>query len=173
MVRRIVLALALAALAACTSTLTPHEHTPAAPLATVDAFSLRGDGGASAVVTNAELAAMPRVTLTVTQHGQQHAYEGVPLSALLARIGAPQGQALHGAAFAKIVVVTARDGYRAVFALTETDPSMQRGQIIVADKMDGAALSAEDGPLRLIVENDLRPARSVRMLSAIEVRTVR
>lgn len=172
MVRRIVLALALAALAACTSTLTPHQHAPAAPLATVDAISLRGANGEAVALTNAELASMQRVTLTVTQHSQSHRYEGVPLSTVLARVGAPQGQALHGAAFANIVIVSARDGYRAVFALAETDPSMQRGQIIVADRMDGAALAGEDGPLRLVVENDLRPARSVRMLSSIEVRRV-
>jgi hypothetical protein len=67
------------------------------------------------------------------------------------------------------VVATGRDGYRAALALAEADPGMRTAPTIVADRADGAPLSAE-GPLRLVVAGDLRPARSVRMLVSLEVR---
>jgi hypothetical protein len=38
---------------------------------------------------------------------------------------------------------------------------------MVADTMNGAPLDAHNGPLKLVVPGDLRPARSVRMLTGI------
>src|SRR5262245_17272064 len=60
----------------------------------------------------------------VSEQGQgPHAatYSGIPLSALLARAGAPQGSELRGKAIAQVVLIEASDGYRASFALAELD----------------------------------------------------
>lgn len=144
-------------------------------------------GGSSRVFSLAELARLPRATVTATQHGTTHRYEGVPLAELLGRAGAwPAGSAadgahgaggsLRGAALARYVVVTASDGYRAVLALAELDSATvataRGGPVVLADQMDGRPLAAADGPLRLVVPGDLRPARSVRGVVRIEVRAV-
>jgi DMSO/TMAO reductase YedYZ molybdopterin-dependent catalytic subunit len=93
------------------------------------------------------------------------------LAAVLERIDAPLGQRLRGPALRSYVVVRAADGYAVVLSLAEVDPAMRQSTIIVADRADGQPLPADDGPFRLVVEGDTRPARSVRQVTAIEVRT--
>src|SRR6476661_4002048 len=76
--------------------------------------TLRGTDEREVVVTAAELAAMPRVSLRPPGGAAGRdpvVYEGVPFGALLARVGAPQGAALRGPAFALAIVVRAKDGY--------------------------------------------------------------
>ena len=83
----------------------------------------------------------------------------------------PHGKDLHGKALAEYVVATGSDGYRAVLALAEIDPEFHPGEVLVADAMDGKPLNAKTGPFRLIVTEDKRPARSVRSLISIEVKS--
>jgi hypothetical protein len=66
-------------------------------------------------------------------------------------------------------VVRAADGYAVVFGLAELDPGTRADRIILADTVDGAPLAAEDGPFRLVAGGDVRPARSVRQVSALQV----
>jgi hypothetical protein len=138
--------------------------------ATAQSLVLKGAEGQSRTLSLTELAAMPHQTVTMTDHGHTRSYSGVPVSALIALVGAPQGEALHGKAIDDLVVVSAADGYRVVLALAETDPAMRSEQVIVADRAEGAPLDAHEGPLRLIVEGDKRPARSAREVQSIEVR---
>ena len=138
--------------------------------AAAQSLVLKGPAGQSRTLPLAELAAMPHQTVTMTDHGHTRSYSGVPVSALLALVGAPQGEALHGKAISDLVVVSAADGYRVLLALAETDPVMRSEQVIVADQADGAPLDAHEGPLRLIVEGDKRPARSAREVQSIKVR---
>jgi len=70
---------------------------------------------------------------------------------------------------ADIVVIAAKDGYRVALALSDVDPGFGGCQIILADKVEGAALPAADGPFRLVVEGDARGARSARMVTAIKL----
>ena len=65
------------------------------------------------------------------------------------------------------------DGYQVIFTLAEVDPELANERILVADKRDGKPISAQQGPLRLVVAGDKRPARSVRMLQQIQVVQVR
>jgi hypothetical protein len=131
---------------------------------------LKGLGGQSVTVTATELAAMPHVTLTVSVEGKTHTYAGVPLTQLLARVGAPFGKALKGADLSDVVIVTAKDGYAVALALAETDPLVRKDQIILADQADGAAMPDGLGPYRLVVEGDQRGARLARMVVSIELR---
>ena len=108
--------------------------------------------------------------LTVTVEGKTATYDGVPLTQLLARVGAPAGQALRGAALRDTVLVTGHDGFVAVLALAETDPGFRKEQILLADRADGQPLAEGVGPYRLVVEGDLRAARAVRMVTAIQVK---
>lgn len=146
------------------------------------------DGAPDVRVGRETLHALPRVTVTQRAHGQAHRYAGVPLAAVLRAAGAwPAGDAgagttgergnLRGAALAQVVVVSARDGYRAAFALAELDSATVAtapgGPVILADQMDGTPLPAADGPFRVVAPGDLRPARSVRQVTGIAVRAAR
>lgn len=137
--------------------------------ASAQTLALKGPRGQTLSLSRNDLAGLPHVGFTFDAHGQKHAYEGVPLLDLLAKVGAPTGKALGGKALANAVRVTAADGYQVVFGLGEADPGTRPNRIIVADKADGAALGADDGPFKLVVEGDLRPARGVRQVTLIEV----
>lgn len=137
--------------------------------AAAQSLTLKGPEGQTASLSAADLAALPHVGFTFAARGETHAYEGVPLIELLARVGTPTGKALGGKALADAVRVTAADGYQVVVGLGEADPGTRPNRIIVADKADGAPLGPKDGPFKLVVEGDLRPARSARRVTTIEV----
>lgn len=130
--------------------------------------ALKGPDGQSASLSAAELAALPQVKLTVTHHGKTSTFEGAPLADVVARVGAASGKTVRGPELATVIRVTAKDGYQVVFGLAETDPGTRKGRIILADRGDGGPLK-DDGPFRIVVEDDLRPARSARMVETIEV----
>jgi hypothetical protein len=133
-------------------------------------LALTGLSGPTVTLTPADIAAMPHVALTVTVEGKTHAYEGVPLSDILARVGAPSGKALRGVDLTDVVLVGAKDGYVVALALAETDPMFRKDQIILADKADGAPMPDGLGPYRLVVEGDQRGARLARMVTSITLK---
>jgi len=97
-------------------------------------------------------------------------YSGVRVADILTPLGAPLGKELHGIALTTYLVATGSDGYQAVFALAEVDRSFHPGQILVADTMNGKRLDEHSGPLKLVVTEDKRAARSVRNLTTIELK---
>ena len=101
--------------------------------------------------------------------GVQHDFEGIDLRGILTKLGTPADGDLRGKEMADYVVAEGSDGYKAVFSLAEIDGDPGVTQVLIADKMDGHPLDAHDGPLRLIVPADKRPARWVRMLKEIRV----
>lgn len=115
----------------------------------------------------------PHQTATIFDHhtNANETYSGVPLMDLLTRLGVPHGKDLTGKALANYIVATGADGYKSVVALAEIDPEFHPGQVLVCDAMDGKLLDAKAGPFRLVVTEDKRPARSVRNLVSIEVKT--
>lgn len=124
-------------------------------------------------LTAAELKALPHASVTIhnPHSNADETYSGVRLSDLLAKLGAPLGPELHGAALATYLIATGSDGYQAVFSLAEVDPSFHPGEVLVADTMNGIPLDAKIGPFRLVVTEDKRPARSVRNLVAIALKS--
>jgi DMSO/TMAO reductase YedYZ molybdopterin-dependent catalytic subunit len=120
-------------------------------------------------LTAADLKKMPRKTLTVTNpHSQKkETYEGVALEEILRKAGAPNGQNMRGPAMATYVLAEASDNYRVVFSLAEIDSGILDSEIIVADTMDGAPLSEKEGPFRIVAPHEKRPARWIRMVTAI------
>jgi len=133
-------------------------------------LTVSGSPEHSIKLTAADLAKMPRTMITVTEHGKERKYEGVLLRDILTQAGAPLGDKLKGQNMPAFVYLTAHDGYHAALALAEVETSIQDNKILVADTSGGAPLSAEQGPFRLIVPEDQKPARWVRMLEKIEVR---
>ena len=131
-------------------------------------ISLTGLDGVAHTITAADLGAMPRTTAALKREGGGAAhYAGVALTDLLRRVDAPSDKTLRGAALADIVVVSAADGYRVVLALSDLDPAFCARKAILADRLDSAPLPASEGPFRLVVDGDLRGARSARMVTAI------
>lgn len=143
-----------------------------ASAASAQSVVLTSPDGVTRTLGAADLAALPRETLSLSAHGQTHVYSGPSLASVLAAVDAPVGSALRGPALKSVVAVRAADGYVVAFSLAEIDPAMRSSRIILADREDDAAIGGEDGPLRLIVEGDARPARSVRQVTAIDLRTL-
>jgi len=133
-----------------------------------------GLNGRAHQFSESELASMPRDHVKLKSHdGATTIYEGPPLTQLLKRVGAPAGSALRVADMSTVVLVSAKDGYQVALALAETDASIGANSIILADRADGKPLGATEGPLRLIVGGDLRPARSARMVTSIHLVRIR
>jgi hypothetical protein len=126
-------------------------------------------GGRSETLTAAQFATLPRVQAHVVQHDQPHDFEGVSLGAVLARLGVDVTHPLRGADLAAAIRVTAADGYQVVLALSEIDPATRKAPVLVADHEAGKPLAADQGPYRLVVGDDIRPARSARQVTRIEV----
>ena len=118
-----------------------------------------------------DLAAMRRTKVSATEHGVTATYEGVALTEILQEAGAPMGKDLRGKAMASYVLVTAHDGYRVVFALPELDPGFTDAsqQIILADTVNGKPLPEKQGPVRIVVPQEKKGARWIRMVESIEV----
>lgn len=118
-----------------------------------------------------DMAAMRRTKITASEHGTTATYEGVTLTDILQKAGAPLGKDLRGKAMASYILVTARDGYRVVFALPELDPDFTDAsqRIILADTADGKPLPEKQGPLRIVVPQEKKGARWIRMVESIEV----
>lgn len=117
---------------------------------------------------------MPHISVTIhnAHTNADETYSGVRVAEILARFKAPLGSELRGAAIANYIVATGSDGYKAALALCEVDPEFHPGEVIVADAMNGKPLDAHNGPLKLIVTEDKRPARWVRNLVEIELKTL-
>lgn len=101
--------------------------------------------------------------------GKEHTYSGVMLSAILQKAGVTLGKELRGKNLTKYIVVEASDGYRVVFALAELDKDFTDRAIILADLVDGGPLPPADGPFRIIIQDEKKPARCIKQVTAIKV----
>jgi DMSO/TMAO reductase YedYZ molybdopterin-dependent catalytic subunit len=145
-----------------------------APLYGQDAdakLTIAGDVTNPLTLTKADLAKMPRTSVTVKAEGndEETTYEGVLLYEILKQAGAPLGKQLMGKALASYVLAEAHDGYEVVYALAEFDPSFTDNKIIVADTVNGKPLFQYQGPFRIVMPQEKKGARSIRMLEKITV----
>src|SRR5262245_19149807 len=120
-------------------------------------------------LTADDLAKMPRASVKTTSNGMETVYAGVWLHEVLKRAGVPQGGELRGKALASYVLAQAQDGYQVVFSLGELDPTFIDNEILLADTANGKPLFGAQGRFRLVVPKDKPGARSVRMLTKLEV----
>jgi DMSO/TMAO reductase YedYZ molybdopterin-dependent catalytic subunit len=120
-------------------------------------------------LTADHLAKMPRASVRTTNNGMETIYEGVWLHEVLKNAGVPQGSELRGKALSSYVIAEAQDGYQVVFSLGELDPAFIDNEILLADTANGKPLFGAQGRFRLVVPKDKPGARSVRMLTKLEV----
>jgi DMSO/TMAO reductase YedYZ molybdopterin-dependent catalytic subunit len=127
--------------------------------------------GKSLVVGASDLAALARQDVTAFDFHEKrdHVYSGVPVKDLLAKAGVEFGEKLRGRGLRQIVIAHCRDHYDIVFALAEFDDAFNSRTILLVDRQDGQPLPDGQGPLRLVVPGDKRPARWARMLTSLEV----
>jgi hypothetical protein len=130
-------------------------------------LKLNGEGIAAKTYTEQSFAALPHKTVTVAEHDQSVTYSGVSLNDLLKQAGAPFGKDMKGKAFRLGLLARASDGYQVLIALSSLDADFGGLEVYVADQREGKPLGDSQGPFRLVVVGDKRPARSVRMLTEI------
>jgi hypothetical protein len=127
-------------------------------------------GGQTDTWTVATLAQLPHTTITVyNEHAKENqTYSGVPLIDLLGKLGVPDKP--HGKDLRLYVVAEGSDLYEVVYSLGEVTPDVHDGTVLVADSEGGKPLG-DDGPLKMVLTGEKRPARWVRNLVAIRVLT--
>jgi DMSO/TMAO reductase YedYZ molybdopterin-dependent catalytic subunit len=147
---------------------------PAASLADDVILRVGGKVETPLALTRSDLAGMPHEGFEIPTKDDKSVmerWEGVPMIEILRKAGAPVDDRLRGPNMAGYVVVTAGDGYRAVFALAEIDPAFSpERQILVADGLDGTSLSGKFGNLRIADRGATEFGRWVRDVVALEVR---
>jgi len=124
--------------------------------------------------TLADLKSMPHTSVTIhSPHSDtDETYSGVRLADILRPLGVPLDKDLRGQTLTLCLIATGSDGYRVALSLAEVDPAFHPGEVIVADSYGSETLGA-DAPFRLIVSEDKRPARSVKNLVSIELKSVK
>jgi hypothetical protein len=136
-------------------------------------LKLTAADGRTRTVTEAGLKAMPRTSLKLREQ-EVAPFEGVALRDLLETTGVlAAGGEMRGPALALVMVVRASDGYVVALPVSDLDPDFHPGRIVLADSWNGAPLPADEGPFRLVVEGEGRPARSAHSVVAIEIRNLR
>jgi hypothetical protein len=120
-------------------------------------------------LTPDDLAKMPRASVHTKSNGMETVYEGVWLHEVLKKAGAPLGNQLRGKALASYVLAEAQDGYQVVFSLAELDPGFIDNEVLLADTANGKPLFGEQGRFRLVASKEKPGARSIRMLTKLDV----
>jgi hypothetical protein len=144
-------------------------------VAAEDFLDLRGDVPNPHRIDTAGLHKMPRIEIQ-TKDSQDPVkeiiYSGAPLVEVLKAGGLLLDSDMTGIReiVKMTVLVEAADGYRAAFSLAELDPGLTDRVVLLADTKDGQPLPTREGPFRIIVPDEKRPARWVRQVRAVTVR---
>jgi hypothetical protein len=135
--------------------------------------TLTGEDGRSRTLSVKDLDALPQGAATITHEGKAYGFKGALLGEVVKLVDAPLGSAMRGQALSDVVIVTAADGYVVTLALSDLEPTIRSTKTILADATAEGSPLDKDGPFRLVVDGDLKPARSERNVVAIEVRRLR
>lgn len=121
-------------------------------------------------INNADLRKFNQATVVrKDRDGKDHTYSGVLLSDLLQKAGVTMGPELKGENLTKYLLIEASDGYQVTFALAELDKSYTDRMIILADQVDGKPLAPADGPFRIIVQGEKKPARCIKQVISFKI----
>ncbi len=102
---------------------------------------------------------------TIDSAGRTSTYEGVDLASILLRAGVPLKDDLKGADVAKFLHVEGSDGFAAVVSLPEFDKST----FLIADRLDGALLAPDNGPLQMVSPGETRRSRWVKHVDLLRI----
>lgn len=144
-----------------------HPAKPSSPPNT--AVSVKGEDGKTESFDAAALSKLPQHEVHAEAHGKAVTCSGATLSDVLAKVGAPQGEALRGKGLSLYVKVSARDDYHVVYSLAELDTASHDNVPILTTHCDGKDLDDKEGPFRVIYPGEKRPARWIRQVDSIEL----
>ncbi|HEY9002402.1 MAG TPA: molybdopterin-dependent oxidoreductase [Mucilaginibacter sp.] len=131
---------------------------------------ISGEVATPLTINDDDLHKYTQTTVSRKDHdGKDHTYTGVILAEILKKAGATLGPDLKGKNLAKYILVTASDNYQVVFALAELDKAFTDRTIILADQVDDKPLPSGEGPFRIIVQDEKKPARCIREVTEIKV----
>jgi hypothetical protein len=122
-------------------------------------LTIQNADGKQTIMSRADLEALPNVKLQASAHDVSASFEGVTLKSVLEKAGVGFGETLRGKRLASCLVAEATDGYRVVIALPEMDPAFTDKQIILAFLKNGKPLDEKEGPYRIVIPDEKRPAR--------------
>ena len=145
------------------------EHGTSGPLPPAPKLTISYQGKTE-TWTAATLAALDHTAIALyNEHLKaKQNFAGVPLTLLLTRLGVPDKP--HGKDFRIYLVAEGSDGYQVVYSLGEISPDVHDGVTLVADTLDKEPLPG-NGSFQLVTTGEKRPARWVRNLAAIRVKT--
>jgi hypothetical protein len=130
---------------------------------------LRRLDGRSRVVTADDLARLPRREVAASAHHVNGRYAGVALGMFSVSSAALRATVCEAPISPITCSSKPADGYRAVFAVAELDTSFTDRSVLLADGKDGAPLAMNEGPFRVVVPGERRPARWVRGVTRISI----
>jgi len=123
-----------------------------------------------------DLADYPHQNVTVT-NGHTKAseiYSGVPISAILTKLGMPFEKANEHTLLKTCFVAEGSDGYKVLVSVYETLAAIRQTDAIVADAVitDGEfGPLQKDGLFKLVIPGDTRPQRWVQNLKSLTFKT--
>ena len=132
-------------------------------------LTIQNDDGKRTVLSRADLEALPHVKVQATAHDVSAAFEGVAVKAVLEKAGVAFGEGMRGKRLASCLLVEAADGYRVVIALPEMDPGFTDKQVVLAFLKDGKAMDSKEGPYRIVIPDEKRPARWIRQVTGLKI----
>ncbi len=103
------------------------------------------------------------------KEGKEHIYSGVVLADILQKAGVTLGENLKGKNLTKFMLAEAADGYQVVFSLAELDKAFTDKLTILANQVDGKPLGATEGPYRIIIQDEKKPTRLIRQVTALRI----
>ncbi|GAA3991147.1 molybdopterin-dependent oxidoreductase [Mucilaginibacter dorajii] len=134
------------------------------------AVKITGEVATPLTINNEDLQKFNQTTVVrKDRDGKDHTYSGVPVADLLQKAGVTMGPELKGENLTKYLLVDASDGYQVTFALAELDKSYTDRVIILANQVDGKPLLPADGPFRIIVQDEKKPARCIKQVVSFKI----
>ncbi|MBE7173112.1 MAG: molybdopterin-dependent oxidoreductase [Williamsia sp.] len=118
-----------------------------------------------------DLAKMKQVPVAFTdRNGKSRQFTGTPVLDILAQAGVTLGKDLRGENLTKYMMVKCADGYEVLFSLAELDSSFTDRKIVLVFQSEGKPLSATEGPFRVVVPGEKKPARSCMQVTELVIR---
>ncbi len=115
---------------------------------------------------------LKQVSVKAVGHdNKEHEYSGVLLSDIISAAGVQLGEPAKRSTVATYLLIRAKDDYQCLYALAELDPLFTDRQIILADKVDHVALSADNGPFQVIAPGEKKHGRWIRQVISMELKS--
>ena len=124
-----------------------------------------------------DLADYPHENVKVTNGNSKasETYSGVPISAILIKLGMPFDKSNEQTYLKTYIIAEGTDGYKVLVSVYETLAALRQSDAIVADAIitDGEfGPLQKDGAFKLVIPGDTRPQRWVQNLKSLSFRTV-